>query len=387
MLSLISILFSLVLMGLPSVSFAASVTQIVGANVGVPVIGSGSASIVCTPPAWCPTFFDNDAFTGGKFYGDAFHSSGGLSNNCRVSTNGGATWTTLCAGAYPTADVPREMDVTSNNVLLSFRYESAALNLCRLDRSIDGGVSWSTVTVAAGAGFACLGHNAGYLNERLRCGGGICLAMVNAAGFTNVYKSTNDGALWTLVHSDLNAGIPVELWFNGSTGVFTNNLGGNDVYTTFDGGTTWATQTADVAGTTNCGGAAENVVGPALGGIVIGCLTFPSAGFKMINAAAALGFTPSQPSGFTFFTTQDVAVRSRRSGHVYFNGATAGPTQGRLFESINGGSTFTEMAASVSGAISAIGNHNARYNGRSTIFSTNGSTFNATQIINLTGGE
>lgn len=376
------------LSGLPT--WAASVSQIMGGAVAVPVIGTSSAALICQAPAWCPTFFDNDKLVAGKYYGDAFSSSGGFSNNCHISTDSGGSWTTLCAGAYPTANIPREMDVTANNVLLSLRYEAASNNVCRLDRSVDGGASWTTVTVAAGANTSCLNFNLGYVFERMRCQNSVCLVMVKTTGgvSNDVYKSTDDGATWFLAQTGIAFWIPAELFYNGSIAVFSFVSGGDDTLTSTDGGTSWATKSGNLANTTNCGGSAEDITqSMGLGGTVIGCLQ-SAVGFKLLNAGATLDFTPIQPSGYAYLTTNGVAVRSRITGHVYFNAMTNTPIRGRLFQSINGGSIFTEMVESVAGTIDPRGNHNARAAGRNLIFSTNGETsFASTQMIRLSGGE
>lgn len=381
------ILLMVALLASAPASQAASVTHIVGTHVAAPVLGVGSASIVCTPPAWCPTFFDNHQSIAGRYYGDAFSSGAGLSNNCRISTDNGGTWTTLCAGAYPTANIPREMDVTHNNVLLSLRYESTALNLCQLDRSVDDGASWTTVTVAAGAGINCLGFNSGYLFERLRCSGGSCLAMVNnASASVDIYRSNDEGQTWFLAKTGVAFFMNAELFYRGSFGVFSYVSGGDDTLTSTDGGFSWTIKSGNVAATTNCGGVTERL-SVGLGSIGIGCLASPTTSFTILNGAATLGFTPTQPSGYTYFADIGVALRSRQTGHLYFTGTTTTPTRGRLFVSTNGGSVFTEMSASVSGAIDPIGNHCARDSGRNLIFSTNGNTFSGTQMILVSGGE
>lgn len=199
---------------LPLLVEAASVTKIYGSAVTLP----SSIEPLCAAPAACPDFWDLRPTEGSAVvYGDTAFTP---RSTCLKSSDGARVFT-ACPTAYPVATVGREMDIPADGSLLSLRLAEAAFAGCRLDRSIDAGVSWTTITVVAGANLQCPAMDTSFPGEKMRCNGSICLVYVRstATGRLDIYRSTDNGGAWALVSTGAvpsNCTLALDIFFDSS---------------------------------------------------------------------------------------------------------------------------------------------------------------------------
>lgn len=179
---------------LPLLADAGSVTRIYGAASTLP----SSIEPLCAAPALCPEFWDLRPTEGSAVvYGDMAFSTRA---SCLKSTDGARTFT-ACPTNYPVTTVSREMDIPANGDLLSLRLTESGFAGCRLDLSTDAGVSWTTITVVAGANLECAGMSVQFPGEKMRCVGAICLVYVRSTSTArlDIYRSIDNGQTWALV--------------------------------------------------------------------------------------------------------------------------------------------------------------------------------------------
>lgn len=334
---------------LPLLADAGSVSRIYGAAVTRP----SSIEPLCSAPQVCPDFWDLRPTEGqGIIYGNrAFNAD----TSCRKSSDGGRVFT-LCAGAYPVTDVGREVDIPGNGNIFSMRFEATSANRCLLDKSTDGGVSWSQVTVVAGANIQCSPSNSQYRGEKLRCVGSICLAYVrNAAARSDIYRSTDNGDTWALVSAGAapsNCTTAQGIFFDGTTGIATcqRNVSSDAAAArvSTDSGATWAYFTAPAApAVDNCG------VGSPLAGFdtsfALACFndTLTAIRFLSTNANVRTPTTQSVfASSYNFFSNPALAQLNATNAWVFT--LDSSPRGHVLFSSDSGQNLF-EIAASVDG--------------------------------------
>ena len=199
---------------LPLLVEAASVTKIYGSAVTLP----SSIEPLCQAPAVCPEFWDLRPTEGSAIvYGDMAFS---VRSSCLKSTDGARTFT-ACPTNYPVTTVNREMDIPADGSLLSLRLDESGFAGCRLDRSTDAGVSWSTITIVAGANLQCPAMDGNFPGEKMRCLGAICLAYVRftSTGRLDIYRSTDNGQTWALASTGAipsNCTLALDIFFDSS---------------------------------------------------------------------------------------------------------------------------------------------------------------------------
>ena len=199
---------------LPLFVEAASVTKIYGSAVTLP----SSIEPLCAAPAACPDFWDLRPTEGSAvIYGDTAFT---VRSTCLKSSDGARVFT-ACPTAYPVTTVTREMDIPADGSLLSLRLNESGFAGCRLDRSTDAGVSWTTVTIVAGANLQCPLIDSNFPGEKMRCLGAICLVYVRstATGRLDIYRSTDNGSTWALVSTGAvpsNCTLALDIFFDAS---------------------------------------------------------------------------------------------------------------------------------------------------------------------------
>ena len=170
----------------------------------VAAAGIGGFGYLCVTSnagqTWTPTATSSNVFiTGGSAGGVAVSSNGtrmvvgDSPSTPYISSNTGVTWTAISAlGGNGTSPVAMSAD---GNVVLVRRSGNAGIN-----RSTDGGSSWSTV-----------GPAVNYTSFAASSNGAILLA----GGLSNVYISSNTGSTWTTL-SGLATGVwRVAMSYNG----------------------------------------------------------------------------------------------------------------------------------------------------------------------------
>lgn len=181
-------------MTFPLLVEAGSVSRIYGSAVTLP----SSIEPLCAAPALCPEFWDLRPTEGSTIvYGDMTYTT---RSACLKSTDGARTFTD-CPTNYPVTTAQRELDIPADGSLLSMRLTDGGFAGCRLDRSTDAGVSWTTITIVAGVSLQCAQPDVQFPGEKLRCVGVICLALIRstADARNDIYRSTDNGATWALV--------------------------------------------------------------------------------------------------------------------------------------------------------------------------------------------
>lgn len=333
---------------LPLLVEAASVTKIYGSAVTLP----SSIEPLCQAPAVCPDFWDFRPTEGaGIIYGNRALSA---DTSCRKSTDGGRTFT-LCPGAYPVTSVGREIDIPGNGAILSLRFENTAQNHCVLDKSTDAGVSWSTITIVAGAGIQCAPASSQFKGEKLRCVGAICLAYVRpASGRSDIYRSIDNGDTWALVSAGAapsNCSTAQGLFFDGGVGVATCqrnlSLDATAARVSTDSGASWSYFIAPAGPTVDYCGVASNLAGfdtsYALACFSDGTLT----AIRFLSTNANVRTPGAQPAfAFNAFSNPALFQLNVTNAWIFTLDSTA---VGHVLFTSDSGQTINEISASVDG--------------------------------------
>lgn len=281
---------------LPLLAEAGSVSRIYGAASTLP----SSIDPLCAAPAVCPEFWDLRPTEGSAIvYGDMAFST---RSACLKSSDGARTFTD-CPTNYPVTTVFRELDIPSNGVILSVRLAEGGFAGCRLDKSTDAGVSWTTITIVAGANLQCPTMDTQFPGEKMRCLGVNCLVYIRstATGRLDIYRSTDSGDTWALVSTGnavSNCGLALNIFFDASgTAIATcHRTISADTATTrvsTDFGATWAYITPP-ANIDYCGQA--SVVSGAGTGYGQFCYNTAFNQFRFMDSTA-VAFTPTtQPA-------------------------------------------------------------------------------------------
>ncbi len=331
---------------LPLLAEAGSVSQIYGGAVTLP----SSIEPLCAAPAVCPDFWDLRPTEGSSvIYGSRGNVVFG-DTSCYKSIDGGRTFT-LCPTAYPVTTMPREIDIPSNGAILSMRFEAASDNRCLLDKSTDGGVSWTQITIVAGANLLCAPPDTSgrYLGEKLRCVGTVCLALVrfNTTARTDIYRSTDNGDTWALVSTGV---IPVacafaqSLYFNGAVGISaceTTTTGAVDsTRISTDSGATW-TYIVPPINIALCG------YGATLSGFDTGfaqaCYNSTLTGFRFMSSNA-VGLTPTVQPVYTYSSLSNAGMISLDTDDTWI---FALADRGRVYKVNTSGDAIYEIPESV----------------------------------------
>ena len=344
---------------LPLFVEAASVTKIYGSAVTLP----SSIEPLCAAPAACPDFWDLRPTEGSAvIYGDTAFT---VRSTCLKSSDGARVFT-ACPTAYPVTTVTREMDIPADGSLLSLRLNESGFAGCRLDRSTDAGVSWTTITVIAGANLQCPAMDANFPGEKMRCNGSICLVYVRstATGRLDIYRSIDNGISWALVSTGtapVNCTIALDIYFD-STGLaaatchrtITADIPSTRVSNDF--GATWAGITPP-AMIDYCGRMAV-ITGPGTSFNQV-CYNQgtggPGQSFRYMDQTA-VGNTPTvQPNlvaiGISPFTAPN-AIALNTTNVWIFNGYTSPIccAAGRLMKITNNGDVIFEIPESLDGS-------------------------------------
>ena len=326
---------------------AVSVQNILGvAGNGPVVLGPGTISTLCAVPGNCTDLWDVRTIEGeGIFYGD--EAFGGSSNaECRKTVDFGVTWNP-CPTAYPMTTVPREMDIPSDGSLISLRFEGIAANICRLDKSTDGGNSWATITIATGGGGANLQCNptdgtGRFFAEQLRCIELVCVVLVQDATSQYIYRSNNSGDTWSLVHTQARVNGWSGLFFDGTYAfASTYDLVFGQAFS-IDGGQTWTPQTSASVVDRNCGIAEVGTIFGFAEPMFFGCYNGAFAELRISNYPFSTTVAPIIPSA-SFSTFSAPRFVSRGSGRLYVFILT---TTGKVWFSNNDATQFGDVTDS-----------------------------------------
>lgn len=335
---------------LPLLADAGSVSRIYGSAVTLPA----SIEPLCQAPAVCPDFWDFRPTEGqGVIYGNRALSA---DTSCRKSTDGGRTFT-LCPGAYPVTNVGREIDIPGNGAILSMRFENTSANQCALDKSTDAGVSWTTITIVAGAGIQCAPASSQFKGEKLRCVGAICLAYVRpASGRSDIYRSIDNGDTWALVSAGAapsNCSTAQGLFFDGGVGVATCqrnlSLDATAARVSTDSGASWSYFIAPAGPTVDYCGVASNLAGfdtsYALACFNDGTLT----AIRFLSTNANVRTPSSQPVlGVAYNPFSNPALFQLNATNAWIFTVDANSIGHVMFTS-DSGQTINEISASVDG--------------------------------------
>lgn len=284
---------------LPLLVEAASVTKIYGSAVKLP----SSIESLCASPQICPDYWDFRPTEGAAIiYGNRAYGS--FDSSCLKSTDGARTFSS-CPTAYPVTNVFREIDIPGNGSILSIRSEAFTDNRCLLDRSTDGGVSWTQVTIVAAANLRCARYNVNFPGEHMRCVGAICLAVVEQlTSQFDIYRSTDNGDTWALVSIGpvpTNCIFAQNIYFDGTNGVFTcvgTSTGAIDsTRVSVDSGATWAIRIPP-ANIQNCGQSA--ILSGHDTGLSQACTTTASTGLRFMSSNAVALTPGSEPTPFAY---------------------------------------------------------------------------------------
>lgn len=336
-------------------AYGVPVQTIIGLNVNGPQVrGPGIAEILCTAPAECPDYWDTRETEGqGIFYGS--NAVATTDTSCFKSTNFGQTWA-LCPGSYPVSGVGREVDINANGDILSMRFENAAFAGCRLDRSTDGGNSWTTINIVTGANLQCAVISTTFPGGRMYCSHetNICLARIRnfATGTLFIYRSGDGGLTW----SNQDTYVPVAcqtalnvIVLNDDQSVATCHRyitgGGGDRYSADS--LSWVA-IPPAANIDYCGQATENNATSPPFSMACGNSTITDLRIQFADGSA---ITPIQQNIGPTDTLNPFAtptLMQRSVGQLYLTYLDNVPSAHILFSN-NNGSQFVEMAQSVAG--------------------------------------
>lgn len=347
---------------LPFLADAASVTKIYGSAVTLP----SSIEPLCQAPAICPDFWDFRPTEGqGVIYGNRALSA---DTSCRKSTDGGRTFT-LCPGAYPVTNVGREIDIPANGAILSMRFEATSANQCVIDKSTDAGVSWTTITIVAGANIQCAPASTQFKGEKLRCVGAICLAYVrNAALRSDIYRSADNGDTWALVSAGAapsNCATAQGIFFDGGVGVATCHrnisLDATAARVSTDSGASWSYFTAPALPAVDHCGVASNLAGFDTS-YALACFNDGSTltAIRFLSTNANVRIPSSQPFyGVAYNPSSNPALFQLNSTNAWIFTLDSTVTGHVLFTS-DSGQTLNEIPASVDGTFRPTGLNQGR---------------------------
>jgi hypothetical protein len=178
----------LVLIGI-SQSNSATVNRIVGLNADcgtacqpIPL----SVTILCQSPSFCSRVVAPDWTNEQRFYGTD-------GTNCRVSNDGGFTWSN-CVSNPSTTAIYQAYAVARDGSIIAMGDDQLVL---RVKRSTDGAVTWSTVFETSNRDNAVSPISP---NVKLRCSrySDICVyPYADTNSIPRVLMSTNNGVTWT----------------------------------------------------------------------------------------------------------------------------------------------------------------------------------------------
>jgi hypothetical protein len=173
-----------------SQSNSATVNRIVGLNADcgnacqpIPL----SVTVLCQAPSFCSRVVAPDWTNEQRFYGTD-------GTNCRVSNDGGFTWSNCVSNPSATA-IYLNYAVAKDGSIIAIANDQSML---RVKRSIDGTVTWSTVfetSITDGAPGGLITPNV-----KLRCSrySSMCVYPYrDSLGNTKALTSTDNGATWT----------------------------------------------------------------------------------------------------------------------------------------------------------------------------------------------
>lgn len=307
-------------------SDAITVQSVIGSSVNCDVNNTGcvaqyfrNGTILCTG-ATCPTRFSADLSDSTKFVGVGV-------GGCRQSIDSGFTWT-LCAAQPLGGGVLNGIGVTTNGTWISASQSGGS---CLVGRSINRGVSWSTVsTLVAG----CTDLSAGRMTL-VRCAVLVCDIAVDDTNM-GVWTSTDDGVTWGYGFTSTRTGGARGFVFNGTKGMYVGQTAGTTMFTTSgNGGWTLGALALNPGGTCYYG-IIDSVLGPVM---------------------YCGGRTPKQLVNITTSVVTNIILVNGvlnnfeqvvQSGtNIYVFGTSANPScvgnVASLWVSINNGTTFTEL--------------------------------------------
>ena len=263
-------------------------------------------------------------------------NDGGISR----STDNGATWTPLNAGALQTTlfyNIDLKPDATASRTV-------GALQDNRLEIST-GGPGWNTVAGGDGWDIVYDGTTANRL---------FATTNSSAAPQTRVLRSTDDGATWTDVTPFPNTGTEAGFFLSSlaadlSAAGIIYAAGNQNLWQTRDGATTWRTIAAIPAGFIT----ANVAVAPTNGNNVV-----VANGTQVFVSTNALAATVGAPNGVTFtnitrnlpgrnvlravFDPNDLTVI-----YAVLGGFAGGGAAGHVFRTTIGGTAWTNISPAV----------------------------------------
>lgn len=337
---------------------AGSVSRIYGAASTLP----SSIEPYCSSPQICPEFWDYRPTEGvGIIYGNRAFSA---DTTCRKSTDAGRTFT-LCPTNYAVTTVGREVDIPANGAILSLRFEAGAFAGCRFDRSVDGGVNWTTVTIVAGANLECAAPNAQFPGESLRCVGTICLAYVRLStnGRFDIYRSVNNGDTWALASTGnvpVNCTTPQGIYFDGGVGLATcqRNLSSatESARVSVDSGATWTYIISPAAPTTDYCSIGSRLTGFDTG-YAMACYNNGTSldQLRFLSSNANVLIPTNQPNyggAYNPFSNPQMIELSTGNVWIFALGSFPAP-KAHVLRTVDGGQNLYEIPESVNGTFLA----------------------------------